>query len=148
MTKLNRIISIKFISTNDLLKKFCLEDAKFEVVKKETIKFEDPFGNGRYEKELETFKWSFRFDSYKNLLKTLEDYKQFTPLYYWITDDNEDIFARKKFGECWANNHHSLKLNLSLESYLLKEKSKYEIEYTKPGSKYKVKKVYYWGKEI
>lgn len=148
MTKLNRVITIKFIATNDLLKKFYLEDAKFEVVKKETIKFGDPFGNGQYEKELETFKWSFRFDSYKNLLKTLEDYKQFTPLHYWITDDNEDLFARKKFGECWANNHHSLKLDLSLERYLKKEESKYEIENTKVGAKYPVKKVYYWGKEI
>jgi superoxide dismutase len=34
MPKLNRIITIKFIATNDLLKKFCLEDAKFEVVHK------------------------------------------------------------------------------------------------------------------
>ena len=148
MPKLNRIITIKFIATNDLLKKFCLEDAKFEVVKKETIKFEDPFGNGRYEKELETFKWSFRFDSYKNLLKTLEDYKQFTPLYYWITDNNEDIFARKKFGECWANNHSGLKLDLCLVRYLKKEDSEYELVNTKVGSKSPFKKVYYWGKDI
>ena len=148
MPKLNRIISIKFIATNDLLKKFCLEDAKFEVVKKETIKFEDPFGNGRYEKELETFKWSFNFDSYKNLLKTLEDYKQFTPLHYYITDDNEDIFARKKIGEGWANNHHSLKLDLCLRRYVEKEKSKYELVDTKVGAKSPFKKVYYWGKEI
>ena len=37
MPKLNRIITIKFIATNDLLKKFCLEDAKFEVVKKKKL---------------------------------------------------------------------------------------------------------------
>ena len=41
-----------------------------------------------------------------------------------------------------------LNMDKCLERYIDLEKSKYEIKNTKPGSKYNVKRVFYWGKEI
>ena len=155
MTKLNRVIRVKFIYTDELLKKLLGDyhpeshyiEMKDKFAKKEIIKF-NPFDKPAFEKELLTFSNTFTFFTYKNIVETLKDYKEFTILEYRITDNNDDAFNRKEYGRCWACDISGIVIDKSLERYLEKEKSKYEIEYTKPGSKYKVKRVYYWGKDI
>ena len=155
MTKLGRVIRVKFIYTDELLKKLLgdyhpeshYKEMKDKFVVKETINFH-PLDGDAYEKDLLTFSNTFTFFTYKNIVETLKDYKEFTILEYRITDNNDDAFNRKEYSRCWACNISGIVINKSLERYVEKEKSKYEIEYTKPGSKYKVKKVYYWGKEI
>ena len=155
MTKLGRVIRVKFIYTDELLKKLFgdyhpeshYKEMKDKFAVKETINFH-PLDGDAYEKDLLTFSNTFTFFTYKNIVETLKDYKEFTILEYRITDNNDDAFNRKEYSRCWACNISGIVIDKSLERYVEKEKSKYEIEYTKPGSKYKVKKVYYWGKEI
>ena len=155
MIKLGRVIRVKFIYTDKLLKKLFgdyhpeshYKEMKDKFAVKETINFH-PLDGDAYEKELLTFSNTFTFFTYKNIVETLKDYKEFTILEYRITDNNDDAFNRKEYSRCWACNISGIVIDKSLERYVEKEKSKYEIEYTKPGSKYKVKKVYYWGKEI
>ena len=155
MIKLGRVIRVKFIYTDELLKKLLgdyhpeshYKEMKDKFAVKETINFR-PLDGDAYEKDLLTFSNTFTFFTYKNIVETLKDYKEFTILEYRITDNNDDAFNRKEYSRCWACNISGIVINKSLERYVEKEKSKYEIEYTKPGSKYKVKKVYYWGKEI
>ena len=155
MTKLGRVIRVKFIYTDKLLKKLFgdyhpeshYKEMKDKFAVKETINFH-PLDGDAYEKDLLTFSNTFTFFTYKNIVETLKDYKEFTILEYRITDNNDDAFNRKEYSRCWACNISGIVIDKSLERYVEKEKSKYEIEYTKPGSKYKVKKVYYWGKEI
>ena len=155
MIKLGRVIRVKFIYTDELLKKLFgdyhpeshYKEMKDKFAVKETINFH-PLDGDAYEKDLLTFSNTFTFFTYKNIVETLKDYKEFTILEYRITDNNDDAFNRKEYSRCWACNISGIVIDKSLERYVEKEKSKYEIEYTKPGSKYKVKKVYYWGKEI
>ena len=154
MTKLGREIRIKFIYTDELLRKILnnptkehLYDMRDKFAKKETIKF-NPFDKPAFEKELLTFSNTFKFFTYKDIVETLKDYKEFTILEYRITDNNDDAFNRKEYGRCWACDISGIVIDLSLERYLKKEKEIYYIERTKAGSKYPVKKVNYWGKDI
>tara|TARA_R100000935_G_C2700022_1_gene109894 strand:- start:42 stop:509 length:468 start_codon:yes stop_codon:yes gene_type:complete len=155
MTKLGRVIRVKFIYTDKLLKKLFgdyhpeshYKEMKDKFAVKETINFH-PLDGDAYEKELLTFSNSFTFFSYKDFAETLKEYEQFTVLSYRITDNNDDAFNRKEYSRCWACNITGLVMDKCFETYVDLEKRKYEIEYTKPGSKYKVKRVNYWGKEI
>ena len=108
MTKLGREIRVKFIYTDELLRKILnnptkehLYDMRDKFAKKETIKF-NPFDKPAFEKELLTFSNTFKFFTYKDIVETLKDYKEFTILEYRITDNNEDAFNRKEYGRCWA----------------------------------------------
>ena len=153
--KLGRVIRVKFIYTDELLKKL-LGDyhseshyklMKDKFVKKEIIKF-NPFDKPAFEKELLTFSNTFNFFTYKDIVEILKDYKEFNILEYYITDNNDDTFNRKEYGRCWACDISGIKIDVSLERYVKKEKEIYHIERTKAGSKYPVKRVNYWGKEI
>ena len=155
MKKLGRLIRVKFIYTDELLKKLLgdyhsedhYKEMKEKFAEKEVIKF-NPFNKPEFEKELLTFSNTFTFSSYKELAETLKDYKQFTFLSYYITDNNSDIFKRKKYGTCWACDVTGLIMEKCLEDYVDLENRKYHIERTKGGAKYPVKTVNYWGREI
>jgi len=154
MKKLGREIRIKFICTDELLRKILnnptdkhLYEMKDMFAKKETIKF-NPFDKPEFEKELLTFSNTFTFFSYSDLAERLKEYEEFTILQYRITDNNDDSFERKEYGLCWACDITGIKIQRSLERYVDLEKSKYHIERTKAGAKYPVKKVYYYGSRI
>ena len=154
MKKLGRKIRIKFIYTDELLKKILdnptnehLYEMRDNFAKIERIKF-NPFDKPEFEKELKTFSNTFTFFSYKDFAERIKEYEKFTILQYRITDNNDDPFKSKQFGLCWACDITGLNMQKCLEKYIDLEKSKYEIENTKPGAKYNVKKVFYWGKEI
>ena len=155
MKKLGRLIRVKFIYTDELLKKLLgdhHDESHYKYMKdkfaeKEVIKF-NPFDKPEFEKELLTFSNTFTFFSYKELAETLKDYKQFTFLSYYITDNNSDIFKRKKYGTCWACDVTGLIMEKCLEDYVDLENRKYHIERTKGGAKYSVKTVNYWGEKI
>ena len=146
MKKLGREIRIKFICTDELLRKILnnptdkhLKEMKDMFAKKETIKF-NPFDKPEFEKELLTFSNTFTFFSYKDLAERLKEYEEFTILQYRITDNNDDPFERKQYGLCWACDVTGIKIQRALERYVDLEKSKYHIERTKAGAKYPVKK--------
>jgi len=154
MNKLGRLIRIKFIYTDELLKKILdnptnehLYDMKDKFAKKELIKF-NPFDKPAFEKELLTFSNTFTFFSYKDFAETLKEYEQFTVLSYRITDNNSDIFKRKEYSVCWACDISGLVMDKCFESYVDLEQSNYHVERTKVGAKWPVKKVYYYGSRI
>ena len=155
MTKLNRVIRVKFIYTDELLKKLLGDyhpeshyiEMKDKFAKKEIIKF-NPFDKPAFEKELLTFSNTFTFFSYKDFAETLKEYEKFTVLSYRITDNNEDSFKRKQYSECWACNITGIKMDKAFETYIDLEKRKYHIERTKAGSKYPVKRINYYGEKI
>ena len=155
MNKLGRVIRVKFIYTDELLKKLLgdyhpenhYKEMKDKFAEKEIIKF-NPFDGDAYEKELLTFSNTFTFFSYKDIAETLKEYEEFTILSYRITDNNDDIFKRKQYARCWACDVTGLIMNKCLERYLDYEKSKYHIERTKAGAKHPVKTVNYWGEKI
>ena len=155
MTKLNRVIRVKFIYTDELLKKLLGDyhpeshyiEMKDKFAKKEIIKF-NPFDKPAFEKELLTFSNTFNFFSYKDFAETLKEYEKFTVLSYRITDNNEDSFKRKQYSECWACNITGIKMDKAFETYVDLEKRKYHIERTKAGSKYPVKRINYYGEKI
>jgi hypothetical protein len=154
MQKLGREIRIKFIYSEELLRKILdnptnehLYQMRDKFMKKETIKF-NPFDKPEFEKELSTFSNNFTFYSYKDLAERLKEYERFTILQYRIFDNNNDSFKSKQYGLCWACDVTGINIQKSLERYIDLEKAKYEIVRTKPGAKHPVKKVFYWGKEI
>jgi hypothetical protein len=108
MEKLGREIRVKFIYTDELLKKLYdyqdeswYQKMKEEFAVKEIIKF-NPFYGDSYEKELLTFSYNFTFFSYKDIAETLKDYKDFVILEYRISDNNKDYFKSKEYGHVWA----------------------------------------------
>ena len=155
MKKLGRLIRVKFIYTDELLKKLLgdyhpeshYKEMKDKFAEKEVIKF-NPFDKPEFEKELLTFSNTFTFFSYEELVEDLKDYKQFTFLSYYITDNNSDVFKRKNYGTCYALDVTGLIMEKNLEDSVYYEKQKYEIEKTKAGAKHPVKTVNYWGKKI
>lgn len=154
MKKLGRNIRIKFVYSDELLRKLLnnptnehLYEMRDMFREKETIKFE-PFDKPKFEKELLTFSHTFTFFSYKDLAERLKEYEEFTILQYRITNTNDDPFERKQFGLCWACDITGIKIQRALERYIDLEKAKYEIVRTKAGAKYPVKKVYYYGSRI
>tara|TARA_X000001388_G_scaffold71575_1_gene61437 strand:- start:380 stop:844 length:465 start_codon:yes stop_codon:yes gene_type:complete len=154
MNKLGRNIRIKFIYSDELLKKILgdqdsdhLYKMKQMFAKEELIKF-DPLDKPKFEKELLTFSNTFTFYSYKDFAETLKEYQQFTVLSYRITDNNPDAFNSKQYSRCWASDISGIKIVKSFETYIDLEKRKYELVRTKAGAKYSVKKVYYYGREI
>ena len=154
MKKLGRLIRVKFIYTDELLKKLLenhsedfYKKMKDKFAEKEVIKFK-PFDKPAFEKELLTFSNTFTFFSYEELVETLKDYKQFTFLSYYITDNNSDVFKRKEYGTCYALDVTGLIMEKCLEDYVYYEKQKYHIEKTKAGAKHLVKTVNYWGEKI
>ena len=155
MNKLGREIRVKFIYTDELLKKLCgdyhsedhYKEMKEKFAEKEVIKF-NPFDKPEFEKELLTFSETFTFYSYKDIAETLKEYEEFTILQYRITDNNDDVWKRKQYGLCWACDISGLIMNKCLERYLNYEKQKYHIERTKAGAKHPVKTVNYWGEKI
>jgi len=155
MNKLGRAIRIKFIYTDELLKKLLgdwhneshYKEMKEKFAVKETINFH-PLDGDAFEKELLTFSNTFTFFSYKDFAETLKEYEKFTVLSYRITDNNEDSFKRKQYSECWACNITGIKMDKAFETYVDLEKRKYHIERTKAGSKYPVKRINYYGEKI
>jgi len=155
MKKLGRQIRVKFIYTDELLKKLfqdCYEKSWYQEMKeefavKEIIKF-NPFYGDSYEKELLTFSYSFTFFSYKDIAETLKDYKDFVILEYRITDNNKNYFESKQYGHSWACDVTGLNMEKCLEKYIDLEKRNYDIVNTKAGAKYPIKKVYYYGSKI
>ena len=154
MKKLGRNIRIKFIYSDELLRKLLnnpTNEHLFEMRdmfrEKETIKFE-PFEKPKFERELLTFSHTFTFFSYKDLAERLNEYEEFTILQYRISDTNDDPFKRKQYGLCWACDITGIKIQRALERYIELEKAKYEIVRTKPNAKYPVKTINYWGSKI
>tara|TARA_X000001382_G_scaffold75711_1_gene52961 strand:- start:522 stop:989 length:468 start_codon:yes stop_codon:yes gene_type:complete len=155
MNKLGRLIRVKFICTDELLKKLLgdyhsedhYKEMKDKFAKKELIKF-NPFDKPAFEKELLTFSNTFTFFSYKDFAETLKEYEQFTVLSYRITDNNSDIFKRKEYSVCWACDISGLVMDKCLEKYVDLEQRNYHVERTKVGAKWPVKKVYYYGSRI
>jgi len=155
MNKLGRVIRVKFIYTDELLKKLLgdwhneshYKEMKDQFTKKEIIKF-NPLEGDAYEKELLTFSNTFTFFTYKDIAEILKDYKEFTVLEYRITDNNQDAFNRKEYSKCWACDVIGLNMEKCLEEYVNLEKRNYHVENTKAGAKYPVKKVYYYGSRI
>ena len=154
MTKLGREIRVKFIYTDELLRKILnnptkehLYDMRDKFAKKETIKF-NPFDKPAFEKELLTFSNTFKFFTYKDIVETLKDYKEFTILEYRITDNNDDAFNRKEYGRCWACDISGLVMDKCFEEYVDLEQRNYHVERTKVGAKWPVKNVYYYGSRI
>jgi hypothetical protein len=155
MKKLGREIRVKFIYTDELLKKLFqdryeeswYQKMKEEFAVKEIIKF-NPFYGDSYEKELLTFSHTFTFFSYKDIAETLKDYKDFVILEYRISDNNKDYFKSKEYGHVWACDVIGLNMKKCLEKYIDLEKRNYDIVNTKAGAKYSIKKVYYYGNKI
>ncbi len=154
MKKLGRKIRIKFIYTDELLKKLLenhsedfYKKMKDKFAEKEVIKF-NPFDKPAFEKELLTYSYTFTFFSYEELVENLKDYKQFTFLSYYITDNNSDVFKRKKYDTRYALDVTGLIMEKCLEDSVYYEKQKYHIEKTKAGAKHLVKTVNYWGEKI
>jgi len=156
MTKLNRVIFLRFKASDNLIKDLGLTDIynldKKEgvdtVVKNKTISFY-PMETANYKKDIDTVLQVYHFSNYKDLYKRVEHLFQY-PLYsLHITDDNKDSFKSKTFESIEPMNETGIKLDVVLQQSVNLENQEYDLEYTKSKyAKNTMKKVMCWGNRI
>ena len=156
MTKLNRVIFLRFKASDNLIKDLGLTaiynlDKKLgedSVIEKKTIEFH-PMETPDYKKDIDTVLQVYHFSNYKDLYQRVEYLFQY-PLYSLIiSDDNKNSFKSKTFQKIEPINETGIKLDVVLKESIILEDKEYELKYTKSKyAKKTIKKIMYYGDRI